>query len=84
MNDKFRRIHGEFEELFSIDAVCEWTDTVDQKLSALTQGCSELANVLKSINHNTETLAKAVQHCEMTNLELLSRIVELESRLNNK
>lgn len=84
MNDKFRRIHGEFEERFSIDAVCEWADAVDQKLSALTQGCSELANVLKSINHNTETLAKAVQHCEMTDLELLSRIVELESRLNDK
>ena len=84
MNDKFAKVHGDIQENFSPDAVCEWADAVDQKLSALTQGCSELANVLKSINQNTETLAKAVQHCEMTNLELLSRIVELESRLNNK
>ena len=82
MNDKFAKVHGNIQENFSPDAVCEWADAVDQKLSALTQGCSELANVLKSINHIAETLT--IQHCEMTNLELLSRIVELESRLNNK
>jgi hypothetical protein len=82
MNDKFAKVHGDIQENFSPEAVCEWADTVDQKLSALTQGCSELANVLKSINHNAETLA--IQYCEMTNLELLSRIVELESRLNDK
>lgn len=55
MNDKFAKVHGNIQENFSSEAVCEWAESVDKRLEALEQAkpasvtsmsAAELASIL--------------------------------------
>lgn len=86
MNDKFRRIHGEYEELFSTDAVCEWAKSVEKRLDALedrlfsptikaTDVTSDISNLM-----TPNQLSEILQKCMEMILRLMTNAKSCDSK----
>lgn len=85
MNDKFAKVHGDIQENFSSEAVCEWAESVEKRLEALENRI--FSPTVKAADTATDTsnmmtpnqLADILQKCMEMILRLMTNTKSCDS-----